>query len=155
MPTNLYDIEQAVSRVEDAVERSSTTSLAFWTYAGYMLFSLLVTLSLIHLMPGDLWHSRLRYFIQYNVNPNRVRYDNVFVGKQPHDCDFLAAPIGEKYCEYKPVVTTTRWATSTTGVPIVSYAGGPWNQFTPYTGAFVPLQPMVVAVVVSWQKEGV
>jgi len=41
------------------------------------------------------WHSKARYAMQYGV-----AYDKVYKSNKPHDCDFLAAPIGEKNCHY-------------------------------------------------------
>ena len=53
----------------------------------------------------DIWHSKWRLGLTYDVSS-----DKVLVDKTPHDCAFLAAPMGEKYCHYDRVVTTLRWS---------------------------------------------
>jgi len=42
------------------------------------------------------WHSRTRYAVQYGVDTA-----NVHIQDEPHDCDFLKAPIGDKPCHYE------------------------------------------------------
>jgi hypothetical protein len=74
------------------------------------------------------WHSKTRYSVQYGVDSAHVIKD-----KKPHDCDWLAAPLGNKNCHYdvesrkETVITGTDKAT---GRPIVSYDEGniwSWN----------------------------
>jgi len=48
------------------------------------------------------WYSKLRYSIQYEVPFSQITID-----KEPHDCEFLKAPIGEKDCHFGAEVTTT------------------------------------------------
>jgi len=80
--------------------------------------------------------------------------DKVMIGTQPHDCAFLAAPIGEKYCHYERVVSFVRWATSTQGPPIVSYDDDQtWKEFTPDANAKLPGISTVVEVQISWVKK--
>jgi hypothetical protein len=91
------------------------------------------------------WHSRARYAMQYGV-----AYDRVYKSNKPHDCDFLAAPIGEKNCHYDADAQkqSVRTAVSTTGNPIVSYDDGKnWylNDSNP------PAKPEA-SVTVTWQK---
>jgi hypothetical protein len=45
-------------------------------------------------------HSKLRYSIQ-----NGVPYGQVTVHKEPHDCDWFKAPIGDKNCRFEPDVS--------------------------------------------------
>jgi hypothetical protein len=90
---------------------------------------------------GDVWHSKLRYVIQYQVS-----YDQVVKAKRPHDCDWLTAPLGDKNCQYEPQVQTVRTAISTTGSPIVSYDDGKtWS-------ANEGVPPVKNGVYISWQK---
>jgi hypothetical protein len=94
-------------------------------------------------------HSKLRYALEFSV-PRK----SVLVEKKPHDCAFLAPPLGEKYCHHDRVVSTVRWATSTTGNPIASYdEGETWTTFTPETGDVVPQSSTVEIVNVSWEKK--
>jgi hypothetical protein len=77
----------------------------------------------------------------------------VIVGKQPHDCAFLAAPVGTKYCDYEREVSTLRWATSAAENPIVSYDDGKtWTPFTPDSSVTVPKTDTVEKVFISWKK---
>jgi hypothetical protein len=55
-------------------------------------------------------------------------YDHVIVSKKPIDCDWGAAPLGNKGCSYAKTVSTHTCAISTTGKPIWSDDGGKtWN----------------------------
>jgi hypothetical protein len=46
------------------------------------------------------WHSKFRYSSQYGVQP-----ENVFVDKEPTDCNFMRAPLGTKDCHYERIIT--------------------------------------------------
>ena len=77
----------------------------------------------------------------------------MFVQDIPHDCVFIAAPIGEKYCHYDREVQITRWATSQAGTPIVSYDDGKtWNQFEPGANVTVPKYSTVEEVYITFNK---
>lgn len=103
-------VENAVSRVEQAVKDKWSSALIIgWIILGVFLVD----------VPGSLWHSKFRYEVEYSVPA-----DKVIVATHPHDCAFLAAPLGEKYCHYEREVSTLRWATSTTGIPIASWDEG-------------------------------
>jgi hypothetical protein len=94
------------------------------------------------------WYSKWGYALYYEVSPARVWIDD-----KPHDCDFLRAPMGEKECRYKRVVSTVEWAKSQADTPIASYDGGKsWSDFTADAGTSVPQFATVVSVNVSWQK---
>lgn len=83
-------------------------------------------IGLIHEV-DDAWHSTWRYAFRYNTTSKHV-----YIDKKSHDCEFLAAPIGNKHCDYSATVSVIRWATSTTGNPIISYDNGKtWTVFTP------------------------
>jgi hypothetical protein len=68
----------------------------------------------------------------WNICPDTIKYgllyqigrSNVHVEKKPSDCEWGHAPIGDKGCHYEKQVSTVRWATSTTGLPIVSLDEG-------------------------------
>jgi hypothetical protein len=79
---------------------------------------------------GDIWNSKWRYSLFRTADLNRIT-----ILKEPHDCDFMRAPIGSKGCHCEKSVTVTKWATSTKGSPIVSYDDGKnWEAFTPDPG---------------------
>jgi hypothetical protein len=82
--------------------------------------------------------------------------DKVTIEKKPHDCEFSAAPLGEKNCHYEKIVDKVMWATSTTGQPIVSDDDGKtWTVATwandPGTPKF-PQYPTTRSVYISWKK---
>jgi hypothetical protein len=143
----LQDVESAVSRVETAVGRvetavgkqSSSAAWVLWAAFGVFLWSL----------PGEIWHSKWRYALAYNVDFSKVLIDNA-----PHDCAFLAAPLGEKYCHYERIVSTIRWGTSTSnGQSLVSYDDGKtWSVFTPKPTDSVPQSSTVEQLIVGWKK---
>lgn len=134
------DVESAVHRVEQAVkDRWSSIQWLGLIFIGMYLVSL----------PGKVWHAKWRYALAYEVTS-----DKVHISDMPHDCAFLAVPLGEKYCHYERAVSTLRWATSTAGHPIVSYdEGKTWSEFTPDTNIEVPKPSTVEEVYVSWEKK--
>jgi hypothetical protein len=135
----LQDVESAVREVERAIERYS----GFWsTFIGICVAVWLVSLLSVA------WHSRWRYALA-----NGVKADKVTILNHSHDCAFLAAPLGEKYCHYDIVISTVRWAKSTTNQPIESYDDGKtWTVFTPPTGEVVPQYSTVEDVMIDWRK---
>jgi hypothetical protein len=133
-------IEAALGRVERAVNDKWSTA----QWVGIILIGIYVWA-----LPGRIWYSKWRYSEFYDVPENEV-----YVPDEPHDCTFLAAPLGEKYCHYERNVSITRWATSTTGNPIASYDDGKtWNIFDPPAGAQVPRVSTVKEVYVGWEKK--
>src|SRR5215475_1976123 len=124
------DVEQAVERVEKAVKDKQSTIGA--------IFIIAIAIALVSYVENT-WHSKWRYALTYGIDSDKVVKD-----KEPHDCDFLAAPLGTKYCRYEVQVSTIRWATSTTGTPIESTdEGKTWTTFTPEANATVPRQSTV------------
>jgi hypothetical protein len=99
-------------------------------------------------LPGTIWHAKWRYAATYDLPST-----NVYVQDKPHDCAFLAAPLGDKFCHYERTVSITRWATSQTGNPVVSYDDGKtWITFDP-VGEKVPQYSTVKAVYIGWEKQ--
>jgi hypothetical protein len=95
------------------------------------------------------WHAKWRYALSYGINSDKVIIEDL-----PHDCAFLAAPLGEKYCHYERIVSTLRLATSQIGNPIVSYDDGKtWSPFTSDSSTPVPKYPTVEEVRISWEKK--
>jgi hypothetical protein len=132
-------IEAALGRVETAIkDKWSTVQWVGIMFIGVFLWSL----------PRTIWHAKWRYAATYNIPSSQV-----YVQDKPHDCVFLAAPLGEKYCHYERTISITRWATSQTGNPIVSYDDGKtWSSFDP-AGEKVPQYPTVKAVYIGWEKK--
>jgi len=139
-------VESAVERVERAVESVEKAVKDKWTtpgliaifFVGFGLWSL----------PGDIWHSKWRYAVTHGIP-----YSQVYAQDEPHDCAFFAAPLGNKYCHYERTVSITRWATSQTGNPIISYDDGEtWSPFDA-GGKYVPKFSTVKAVYISWEKK--
>lgn len=136
----LHDVEHAVGKVETAIKDkwSSVTVLAF-VLIGAFLWSL----------PGKAWYSRWRIGLEYGVGS-----DKVYKQPHPHDCNFLASPVGEKYCHYERTISTLRWARSTAGMPISSLdEGKTWTVFTPEPNTTVPVNSTVQEVYVTWDKK--
>jgi hypothetical protein len=132
-------VESAVARVERAVkDKWSSATIIGWIFIAAFLWN----------VPGDIWHAKRRYALSYGLD-----YDKVFVDTHPHDCAFLAAPLGEKYCHYERAISTLRWATSTTGEAITSWdEGKTWTVFTPDAGIPVPKNSTVQQVYINWKK---
>jgi len=144
--TAVERVETAVHNVEAAVHRVGATVSGKWTTA-HWVGAILLGIGLWSL-PGDIWHAKWRYAATYDIPSSQV-----YVQDKPHDCAFLAAPLGEKYCHYERTVSTTRWATSTSGNPIVSYDDGKtWSTFDP-AGKDVPKFSTVKEIYIGWEKK--
>jgi hypothetical protein len=98
---------------------------------------------------SDIWYSKLAYELYYEVDSGQLAIE-----KKPHDCDFLKAPIGEKECHYKRLVSTVEIGRSaTTNVPVMSWDGGKtWSAYAPDPGTPVPQTATVTSVSVTWEK---
>jgi hypothetical protein len=140
LATAVYDVEKAVERVEAAIKDKWSTA----QWIGIILVSVTMWS-----LPGQIWHAKWRYAAAYGVASTDVHAET-----KPHDCNFLAAPLGNKYCHYDPVAMITRWATSQAGAPIVSYDDGKtWSAYTPDTGENVPTFSTVKAIFIGWEKK--
>jgi hypothetical protein len=132
-------VEVAVIRVEAAIKNKwSTIQWAGAIFIGIYFWSL----------PGTIWHAKWRYAASYDIPSSQV-----YVQDKPHDCAFLAAPLGEKYCHYERTVSTVRWATSQSGSPLISSdEGKTWSTFDPGSET-VPRYSTVKAVYIGWEKK--
>ena len=151
---DMQAVEEAIERVETAVQEAAKSinhsirenSLASLLKPFYWGVVIVVLISSV---PGEVWHSKWRYALQYSVDVPRVN-----VQSEPHDCEFLKAPLGNKYCHFERAVSTIRWARSTDGLPISSLdEGKTWSTFTPDNGVTVPEYSTVEEVRVSWEKK--
>jgi hypothetical protein len=133
-------VHTAIKAVETAVkDRPITIGSVF----GAIIFLWLWSLA------SDFSHSKYRYAVWYGTSADKVFFD-----KRPHDCAFLAAPLGAKYCSYERNVSTVRWATSQAGNPIISYdEGKTWTPFSPEPGNVVPQYSTVEGVYITWNKK--
>jgi len=149
----LKDVEEAVGRVDDvvrdvehAVNRVEKAVKDKWS-SGQLFFRIFVVFGL-WAIAKDIWFSKWRLGLAYDVSEDKITID-----QKPHECSFLAAPLGEKDCHYDREITTLRWATNQNGDPIASYDEGKhWSLFTPDAGVSVPKYPTVQQVYVSWKK---
>jgi len=139
-------IESAVESVERAVERVEAAIKEKWSTAN--LLGVIAIVLVLWSLPGDIWHAKWRYAAGYNIPSSEV-----YVQDKPHDCAFLAAPLGVKYCHYERTISITRWAKSTEGNPIISYDDGKtWSTFD-FDPANVPRYSTVKAVYIGWEKK--
>jgi hypothetical protein len=139
-------VADATDRIEAGLERVEAAIKEKWAIESWLVPALLVMF--FWSVPGDIWHSRWRYALTYSIPSSEV-----YVQKKPHDCNFLASPLGAKYCDYERVVMITRWAKSTTGNPIESYDGKTWSAYTPSAGDVVPQYSTVKQVIINWEKK--
>ena len=119
--TDLSDVVNAVESVREAVSSQHTwVTSAFWIWIAWLVYSF---------FQGSIWESKSRYAMYYDV-PS----DHVTVLKEPHDCDFLKAPIGSKECHFdKNVEVTKVGKDNKTGRPVVSHDNGKtwgWDDLT-------------------------
>ena len=141
------DVVNAIEAVESAVARVEQSVNDKWSSATILGWMILV--AFLWDVPGNIWHSKLQYELEYSVNA-----DNVVVETHPHDCAFFAAPLGEKYCHYDREVSTLRRATSTTGNRLVSHdEGKTWSVVeSDPTVTNWPQYNTVVVVYINWRK---
>jgi hypothetical protein len=137
---SIESLERAVREVERAVkDKWSSAQYLLWGVIGMYLWT----------VPGQIWHTKWRHALANGIDSSKV-----IIEDKPHDCAFLAAPLGEKYCHYKRNVATLRWAKSTTGNPIVSYdEGKTWSVFTPDPTVTIPQYSTIEEVYVNWEKK--
>jgi hypothetical protein len=117
-------------------ESAKNGDSSWWSNAGGLI-AVVVVLSL-----GEkACHSTLRYAAQYHVS-----YDQVTVDKQPHDCEWLTAPLGDKNCHYDAEARIIRTGhREGTGQPVVSFDDG--KTWEDNSGS--KLSP---AVYITWKK---
>lgn len=103
---------------------------------------------LVYVGFSDIWHSKFRYFVQYGM-PTGMNWDEVTKEQIPHDCDWFAAPLGDKFCYYDARVSSVRISKDVnTGKPIYSVDDGKtWNWYD--DTAPIKLKP---AVYIGWAK---
>jgi hypothetical protein len=140
---SVQNVEQAVQELHQSVDKVEQTIKDKWS----SLQSIGVVFIAIWLwyVASDIWHAKWRYALTYGVDSEKVSIE-----KQPHDCAFIAAPLGTKFCHYDREVTTLQWGRSTAGNPIASFdEGKTWEPFTPDSSATVPKTATVENVYVS------
>lgn len=64
------------------------------------LWLLIIVVFVVPKVSDSVLYGTWRYALQYRVPPSRV-----IKSRQPHDCDWLHAPLGDKNCHYDPAVT--------------------------------------------------
>ena len=104
---------------------------------------------LVAVFGDDVWYSKIAYELYYSVDSSKLSID-----KKPHDCDFWKAPIGQKECHYKRVVSTVEVGISTTtNKPVLAVDGGKtWSEYTSDPGTTVPQNRTVTNVSITWEK---
>jgi len=137
-----HDLDDVCNRLDDIKKEIKESRFVFWPYlTGFFLIPLLFDWT------GDLWHSKARYAMQYDVPTSSIT-----VADKPHDCAFLAPPLGEKHCHHERVVTVEVVVHShdtSTNRPIVSYDDGKtWAWNDGYAGP----SDRHVSVYVGWNK---
>jgi hypothetical protein len=91
------------------------------------------------LCPDSEWAYRLRYSLDSDFNGATFEVRSI-----PHDCEFLTAPIGGKYCHYNKRAVITRIRTNESGRRFYSLDDGKtWAEAAPDT---------TPTVFISWDK---
>ena len=90
-----------------------------------MLWLLVVVLWTVAWTVGrDIWYSRWVYSIRFNVP-----YDNVYVEKEPSDCEWTRSPLGNKDCHFEASTEITCEAIAPHNGSIISHNNGKtWTQ---------------------------
>jgi hypothetical protein len=92
------------------------------------------------MFPASGWATKWRYSLDEDLKDADYAID-----KQPHDCEFMSAPMGNKHCHYEKLVATVR----------IRYDNNNsrWEASIDEGKTWEPAQPGVRrTVVVSWRK---
>lgn len=77
--------------------------LQVFKYAGACIILLYVLLCVLWwLLPDD---SETKYALGYWIEADRFGTDQVVIERKPHNCEWSSAPLGDKHCHYKAIVT--------------------------------------------------
>ena len=75
---------------------------------------------------NDVWFSKWRLAVYYGIDSSHVEVD-----KEPHDCEFLTSPLGEKHCSYHSAVILNAMGPASQGSHRAIYysgnGGGTWQ----------------------------
>jgi hypothetical protein len=117
-----YSLEDVCDRL-DNIEAAVEANHANHTDLGGLVGLVLIWLAVVIWVP-DLWNSKLRISLWYSVG-----YEQVTIQKEPTDCNFFHAPMGNKDCHYDRQVSTVRVGTNQWGGQSISYdEGKTWTQ---------------------------
>src|SRR5437899_902819 len=116
----LEEISTILGNINNKLDRLKPS--AVWSVVG-----LFVVFVLIPKWANSILDSKTRYALQYAVSDNQA-----FVAKEPRDCDFISAPLGDKNCHYEKAVSASKCGTdNNTQKPVISYDDGKtWNWMT-------------------------
>jgi hypothetical protein len=104
--TSLDDISAQIKQVKDSIP-------SIWP---------LLFLAWLFLTPTTTWVTLNKAWYSLTTS---VSYDNVYMTKQPTNCDWSHAPLGNKSCHYEKHVDITLTGTqNATGKHMVSYDNG-------------------------------
>lgn len=136
----VYSLDDVCDRL-DNIERAIKGSNSSFGWLALAIIGWLVIAG-----SNAFWHSKMRYSWWYDVN-----YDRVTVEKEPRDCNFFRAPMGDKGCHYDRQVSTVR-----VKAVYLDFQRGSVNQVSFDEGktwvvddAKPPTKPQVI---VSWER---
>src|ERR1700733_4767335 len=98
---------RAQARTIPSVSRSGDPS-------GWILFGVIAIALWFGLVSDSDWLAKEHATSQYGLPDRKIQ----IVGKRPHDCDFMTAPLGEKHCSYKREYLADWFTLSTSNQPI-------------------------------------
>ena len=130
--------------IHDKLDNNEKAILSGRSWVSSALYCVFVILLIESVIPW-LWYSKIRYSVVYSVSE-----DDVEIEKKPHDCNFLASPIGSKYCYYHVEVEDIRVNWNAQGQEIISKDGGKtWF----LTDSNNPVAKPTHRVYVSWVRK--
>jgi hypothetical protein len=137
-----YSLEDVCNRLDEITKilrdrRSALSELVSAVAILWVFFALIPWM----------WHSKLVYSWRYGVAVSQVNIE-----KEPTDCDFLHAPLGDKDCRYERQVSTVLVRTDSSDmatkglVHYISYDDGKtWT----LDSSVPPINP---GIAISWEK---
>ena len=141
------------SKQTKSAPAQTRTDFSFGTLINLIIFALIVYV----ILPAS-WTDPFLYSTEYSIDSDQVHRNT-----RPTDCDFIHAPLGDKGCHYKKMVTAynaagnavagdgaPRYSTNTIGNPIVSYDDGKKWQLPPVDTPVPDLK--VKTVQIDWTR---
>lgn len=133
---DLDDVVAAIQKLRTSVEaRPSAAHTILRIGCCLLIYSIIIT------FVGNIWNSKTILSARYDVATDQITID-----AEPHDCDFLRAPLGVKGCSYTRQIEVIKTGTNAAGEHFVTYDDGK-------TWSPDPEKNAKSAVVVWWKKE--
>src|ERR1017187_426405 len=105
------EVISALNALTQAVKARPTTG---HTLAVWIIYPLIATF--IFNVIGGIWDSKAMLSVRYDTP-----MASIFIEDEPHDCDFMRAPLGVKGCSYPRETNVVKTGVNASGQHVVTY----------------------------------